>query len=839
MTVKSAMNKYLARIGELEASGAKEHGLIAGECVFLDKDDIVSYGKDFGNSRYPYGRDGLTVWASSSGNIKIEESTLTVIPDTREGWEPRLCFFAGEKRTEGFMPISLTGVARQPFEEGVTRYTVFTPYASYYLTRTKSFDGCVRVFLDSGKVIRFTACLTNTADAPIDTYISSYFNFFLKTVPNESEAKWYKKTEATERGFAIHVTEPFNRNLKLEHYAAVARSTVKGCLEATTSGYGYKGDYNAQLVCARALLDGKIPMQKPHTTFNETSVAADLVRFTLGAGESYEISWSLAVSEDPCNAKEAAERVYETADIDEILAKMTEDKTEVYKEIPKIRIEGFRGVDAEKLDCFINNVFKQTEFCSRAKNYAGAFIGIRDIFQQLEASLMWIPEYSRTKIVEALNYIGDDGRPPRQYSYPRSKNAPPEMDIRPFIDQGNWIISTVFEYLAFTADFSILDEVCGYYKITNTSVAFSDRRDTVLDHLVTIVDYLIRNVDVDTHCLHAVYGDWNDALDGLGRTSKAGQEYGNGVSVMATLHLYQNLSEICKILKKCGKDGERVKNYEKIRAEIGEGIMKHAIVSCECGARKVTHGWGEDMSYRIGSFSDNDGKSRDSLTSNAFFILTDALSLDESLAADILAAYDRLDSKYGLKTFEPYFPLSNKDVGRIVSLPRGTAENGATYIHATLFAIWSLFRIGECERAWEQILKIIPITHDKISTTPFVMPNSYIHNEEELLDGESMSDWFTGSGCVLTKVLVRSVFGIEPDLDTVKIAPARYIPADALTVTVPVKGYSLTVKYKNTGSGRRTFAVNGKTAAGTLDARLKCDALSFAITCDTVVEVTD
>lgn len=69
----------------------------------------------------------------------------------------------------------------------------------------------------------------------------------------------------------------------------------------------------------------------------------------------------------------------------------------------------------------------------------------------------------------------------------------------------------------------------------------------------------------------------------------------------------------------------------------------------------------------------------------------------------IEAAYRRLDSKYGIKTFEPYFRSDNKGVGRIVNFPAGTAENAATYIHATLFAVWSLFELGESDKAWEQI----------------------------------------------------------------------------------------------------------------------------------------
>lgn len=79
------------------------------------------------------------------------------------------------------------------------------------------------------------------------------------------------------------------------------------------------------------------------------------------------------------------------------------------------------------------------------------------------------------------------------------------MDLRKFIDQGVWIINTIYRYLSYTGDFSILDEVCGYYKLTDR-VDFSDRRDTVLDHLTAICRYLIGNIDEETGCLRVCTG---------------------------------------------------------------------------------------------------------------------------------------------------------------------------------------------------------------------------------------------------------------------------------------------------------------------------------------------
>ena len=268
-----------------------------------------------------------------------------------------------------------------------------------------------------------------------------------------------------------------------------------------------------------------------------------------------------------------------------------------------------------------------------------------------------------------MNYIGVDGRAPRQYSYPAAKGAVPPMDLRPFVDQGVWIISTIYAYLAYTNDFSVLDEVCGYYEFNGNEVLLNNEKDTVLDHLVRITEFLRRNLDRETGCLHALYGDWNDALDGLGKTTDKDKEYGTGVSVMATLQYCRNLAEMSEILRKKGENA-KADEYVSVRDGIKKGLLKYAVVENEKGERKILHGWGDKRSYFVGSFSDNDGESRDGLTADAFWIISGALEWDKSLKNDILSAYKRLDSKYGLKTFNPYLLRPTTKWGVLRDYPR-------------------------------------------------------------------------------------------------------------------------------------------------------------------------
>ena len=117
--------------------------------------------------------------------------------------------------------------------------------------------------------------------------------------------------------------------------------------------------------------------------------------------------------------------------------------------------------------------------------------------------------------------------------------------------------------------------------------------------------------------------------------------------------------------------------------------------------------------------------------------------------------------------------------------------------------------MGEAERAWQQLYKILPITHKFISTTPFVMPNSYVENAEKGFDGESMSDWFTGSGCVLLKVLVWYVFGVRAGLDGVTVSPAAGLPFENGEITLTVKGKAVKITLEKSKNAREIYA-NGK-----------------------------
>lgn len=407
----------------------------------------------------------------------------------------------------GFIPVSITGAARQAVEQNIERYTVFTPFAAYFIAETETLDGCVKLSVDGNKNVRIHVCMHNKTRKTVKTYLAAYMKCHLFHSEAENfEAKWFKSCRVVDSGFVYTVNEQMSRTVCATHYAAIRRS-YDGEVQSTVSPSDFCGDSVSGLYAAKSLFAGKILRCKKHCEFTESPIAADMLPLELKAGESVCAEYVLSVSDD-------------------------------------------------------------------------------------------------------LN----------------------------------------------------------------------------------------------------------------------------------TAQLYKNLGELVEILVHEKKYADKANEYKATAERIEKGLRKYAINGDGHGNKKIIHGWGDKRGYKVGSYCDNDGQSRDSATSNAFWVLS-GLNEKQDMKEHILRAFERLDSKYGIKTFEPYFAEDNDKVGRIIRLPKGTAENAATYIHGTLFAVWSLYKLGEYERAEEQLKKILPLTHEFISTTPFVMPNSYVYNEDRGFDGESMNDW--------------------------------------------------------------------------------------------------
>lgn len=811
--MKEKLRKLLNEIHGMEGEGT--NGM-----HFLRSGDILCRAREYGDSRYPLETDGLCMWAHTSGYIDAYESTFNIFRTANYNEDAVVLFYAGEKRADGgFTPISLTGADAVPCG-AAKHYIVFSQRSAWYIAETERGVYAVRLHVAADKRMHFSVYAENVSDADSEIYIAAYFEPFLRFI--EAEGFFNRMTKYARRmenGRVLFWALNAQRDCMT---LAFDHSREPDALYRNIGRRGVLGRRGNNLTNATAWQTGRPTEEKDAANTTDLPASCDIAHYKLAAGEDVRLDFIAHVVYDYDAAKADCENyVFDADAVDAELESASRAESDALANM-NIRFgnyrsaleedDTFRPLDAETLNAFINKVKKQVSLCALGKNYAGNLLGIRDVFQQLESSLIWQPEESRRQIVRVLDFILDTGRAPRQIGFPAHDGDIPEMDLRPYIDQGLWIISTLYSYLSWTGDFSILDEPCGYYTAAATygPLTRSPERTDVLEHIVRIADFLISNLDPETHCLHSLYGDWNDALDGLGRTSKDGLEFGCGVSVMASLQLYQALNELTSILDAAEKYTDRIDDFNSAASELENGLMRHAY---DPESRRVIHGWGDDGAYKVGSVADYDGEDRISITPNAFWAISDMSCEHPETADGVARAIKSLDSKYGLLTFSRALYPFDRRVGRISTITPGTYENCAVYVHASLFGGMALFNLGESREAWRQLEKALTVTHKNATMTSFVMPNSYCYAPEWCADGDSMGDWYTGSGTVLIKELVRHGLGVYPLLGRLMISTPAYMPTDEVEMNFTLRGKKVTFRYKNTGRGARTVTVDGKDAA--------------------------
>ena len=850
---------------------------LPGNAAFLADGRVLCRERGRGESRYPYGSDGFNLWVTASGMIHANQGLFFVFLPVPEGEQPPIAFLAGVQLSgvEDYLSHSLLPVPFLSETESriIDRYSVIGHEAAYFVTETPELLSVVRVFLTQTRPqhahLHLSYQVQNVTNRPLNVYTSAYMNPFCRHQFVESnEDRWFKeirvaghaelacreRDERLERGtilppFVVKTNEDVSRFRSISNYALLRRAVavrnaktneeyaaprrsefgmhapaagevnvVRIETEECTSQLSFFGSPRRSLASASFLKTGKLSRQISRTIFNDNAIIGDLVRCELPSDASLRTDYCVSLPENKEVLELELSRPLGPADADHALQQLLL-RTKQQGNLSMSFLEGsWNGLDSGTFNHFLPFLKKQVAVCANIKGYLqrspNSLIGFRDVFQAIDGHLFDRPVEAREKILEALGMVLVDGRCPRQYSLP-TNGKPGHADLREFVDQGVWAISTVYNYVAVTGDRSILHESLGYQRLTSvegTACELSCERDSVLEHLLRIIGYLDRNRDPETGLVLSLYGDWNDALDGLGVSEDPQRPFGTGVSVMTTLQLAQNCCEMVELLTHCVPDQylDALENFRRLRTTLREALLKHAVVSRDDG-RRIVHGWGDRHRYVVGGFHDCDGMSRDGLTSNAFWVLSDMLTADPSLKPHVLAAFERLDSPFGFKTFSPGFGPEAAGVGRINRLPIGAAENGAAYLHATTFAIAALFRLGQAKQAWQQIAKIMPFAphHRDSSHSPFVMPNSYVFNPQLNLTGQSMNDWQTGCSNVLLKLLIRHVFGFQPGQQRLRIAPANWLPFVGFEFQGSTHGRKVQIACRCSDVSCRRFTLNG------------------------------
>lgn len=337
----------------------------------------------------------------------------------------------------------------------------------------------------------------------------------------------------------------------------------------------------------------------------------------------------------------------------------------------------------------------------------------------------------------------------------------------PHTDHCVWLPVALEAYLTETADWALLDEVV---------VDSTGRSESVATRMGRAMNWLLSERDA-RGLSYIAQGDWCDPMNMVGYK-------GRGVSGWLTvaaayaLNLWAGMCEQVGAQKQAG-------HFRAGAAAMNAAANEH-LWDGRWFARGIT-----DDNVKFGVKEDTEG--RIYLNPQAWSMLSGAASADQR-ACMLAEVEEQLYSPYGVNMFAPPYSKMRDDVGRVTQKHPGSAENGAVYNHAAIFYIYSLYTVGEGEKAYALLRQMIPGPSEadylQRGQMPVFIPNYYrgAHREYPRTAGRSSQLFNTGTVSWAYRCLVEGLCGLKGDREGLVIEPSLPAEWDGMQVERTFRG---------------------------------------------------
>lgn len=512
-----------------------------------------------------------------------------------------------------------------------------------------------------------------------------------------------------------------------------------------------------------------------------------LTTVNLKGGESYSFTQVFAVTDDE---KKIVENIKNSVKyFDSTVQKAEEEKlAEKHAELFSVRTVKTGDPD---FDSFVNGFLPLEMYwvSSLDRGWPTGMRGVRDAANDFEGMLCYDKQMCKGVIENIFSKQRSDGWYPRQVPF----GTGTKFDLREFVDSACFFTEYVYDYLAYTGDYSILENKYGYYDC--------ETQESGLTHLKKGMDYLLSDDALGVHGLVKMRGgDWLDCLSGAGKK-------GRGESVMVSCQLVMCLKYLVEILNKVGQVNE-VEKYEKAGYRLKNAINKAAFNGRFYNAVYT------DNDTWLFSEKDEDGEERVYVPTNAYAVISGVASGKEN---EIFNEIAKLKTSDGYKLFSK--PLGGKFIDGIGKMGTGDfqpyfAENGSVYNHGSqCFLIRALAKAGRYEEISDVLGYALPLYADKHSpektcSAPYAITNCY-HLVPSFY-GRSGFSFLTGSVAMIERAVYSWVFGLNFALDNIVITPCvpkEYANAE---ITTSFNGHNLTIKYVGYGAQIEIAEISGK-----------------------------
>ena len=451
----------------------------------------------------------------------------------------------------------------------------------------------------------------------------------------------------------------------------------------------------------------------------------------LSSMESKSINVLIGCTDNMISAKTFADKLFADGRIEADFNALISAKESVYNDI-------LVSTPDEKINNFANYWLKQqVSLCAEVGRDTGK--GFRDQLQDAWAVASFDKQLAKEKILETLQFEYSDGKCVRGWL---------PLDHHIYSDGPTWIAPTVNAYIKETGDISFL----------NQKVKYLDKgEDTVWEHILTAVRFA--SDDIGDHGLvHSRDGDWNDSLNMTGLQGKGESVW----TSIALCYALQNVAEMAKVLLNDDAVVEEMKEREeRLKAAIN------------------TNGWdGEwylaainDYGEKVGSHTEKEGMIY--LNSQTWSVLSGVASKER--AKQCMASVEKyLNSDYGSLTLYPTYTKFNNRIGRLTSFVPGIWENGTPYCHGGTFKIVADCLMGQGNKAYEDMLKILPDSETNPTShsgcEPYALTNMYF-GPDNPRKGETLFAWVTGTAGWMFRAITQYMCGFYPSYNSFTINP--------------------------------------------------------------------
>ncbi len=320
----------------------------------------------------------------------------------------------------------------------------------------------------------------------------------------------------------------------------------------------------------------------------------------------------------------------------------------------------------------------------------------------------------------------------------------------PHTDHCVWLPVALELYLAETADYGLLD--------VKVETANGDDL-TVFERFSRAMDWLLGARD-HRGLSYIAQGDWCDPMNMVGYKGK-------GVSGWLTLATAYAVNIWANVSEQHGRLDVAAR-YRASAQEVNKAVNDR-LWDGDWFARGIT-----DDGVIFGTKKDSEG--RIWLNPQTWSILSGAAS--EEQVAKMLPQVDKqLSTPYGVAMFAPPFSGMREDIGRVTQKYPGSAENGAVYNHASVFYIYSLYIIGERDRAYSLLRQMLPgpdeADYVQRGQLPVYIPNYYrgAWHKYPRTAGRSSHLFNTGTISWVYRCFVEGLFGLRGDKQGLQIQP--------------------------------------------------------------------